>query len=241
MTTCGWIILGVVVIILAVLIVVHHKLLCKYWRKDWYLYKVKLCWNNGWLIVVLKYLFVFFSKLSFGLLITYFIERKKGDEHRCRYLFVDSYVTFWVGLIVLFSMLAINSTPCCILDCIILIFLSYRLFEIFQSWVSQYILGGVSEPWKTRNIYRNLVLVFLDYGEVIFSYALLAFILKNNFSGITCWQQSFLYSLGHAVTIGSNNIVPTTSIGYALFATQLMFTLLFLVAAVNRIIAVMKK
>ena len=239
MTICGWIILifGVIVFIfVAVAIAVYPKSWYEYCKEHWH-WRVKPCWNDGWMFDALKAKFFGLSCLSFGVIAPYCIEKRFGIK--CRYSFVDSYVAIWVIFIGTLSWFAIIDAPCLAHNCILLGLFSYRLFEIFQSWVSQYILGGVSEPWKTHNIYRNLVLVFVDYGEVIFSYALLAFILQSNFLGITSWQQSFRYSLGNAVTVGSK-LVPTTGIGYALFATQLVFTLLFLVAAVNRIIAAMK-
>lgn len=179
--------------------------------------------------------------ISIGVIVPYcikeYIEKKKDNVllgYRCRDLFVDSYVTIWVILIGVFTWLAIKYYPCPPLNCVVLGLFSYRLFETFQSWFSQYILGGVPGPWKSRHPYRSLVLVFIGYAEVVFIYALFAFILQNDFYCIDSWRQSFRYSLGNAVTIGSG-IVPETCVGYALFSTQIMFTLLFLVGAVNTI------
>lgn len=208
---------------------------CKYWREGWK--GVKPCWNDGWILDSLRVIFLVLSLLSIGVIAPYCIKEKYGV--RCRYLFVDWYVTFWVILIVVFSFLAIRNAPCLSHKNIVIVPLSYRLFEIFQSWVSQYVLGGVPIQWESRNIFRSLVLVFIDYGQVIFSNSLLVFILKDNFQGIICWLQSLHYSLGNFVIIGSG-IIPTTGIGYALFVPQVLLTILFLTAAVNRIIAAMK-
>ncbi len=209
------------------------------YRKE-YWDRVKPCWNHGWILETLKLTFWVLSWLSIGVIVPYCIENKRGFG--CRDLFVDSYVFIWVMLSgVVFTFFAINDAPWLAHNCVVLGFFSYRLFETFQSWFSQYILGGVPKQWETRHPYRSLVLVFVGYAEVIFIYALLAFILQNNFYGIVSWQQAFRYSLGNAITIGSSGIVPTLGVGYALFATQIMFTLLFLTSAVNRIYTAIRK
>ena len=59
---------------------------------------------------------------------------------------------------------------------------------------------------------------------------------KDNFEGITCLQQAFYYSIRNAITIGSD-FNPTTPVGLAIYASQIMFVLLFLTAVVNRIIS----
>jgi hypothetical protein len=109
----------------------------------------------------------------------------------------------------------------------------YRLFEISQSWVSQYVIGGTSTPWQPRNVHRSLVLVFMDYFDVIASYAVLAWV-NGHFADITGWSQAFNYSVRNAVTIGASE--PFGFWGYFIFVTQLAFALLFLTSVVNRII-----
>jgi len=148
---------------------------------------------------------------------------------------VDLYITLWV--IFLSLILFVFNDYTYTHKCIFLGLIAYRLFEILQSWISQFVLGGVPEPWNPRNIYRSLVLVFIGYLEIIISYALLALILKNHFEGISSWQEALYYSIRNATTIGSSDVTPISCIGYTVFGTQIMFVLLFLTAVVNSIIS----
>lgn len=204
----------------------------KYWQK------VKPCWNDGWILPNLKSTFFLLSHLSIGVVIPDLLEKKHGSK--CRYLFVDSYVVFWVALVFIFTFITVKNDLVPIRNCFFLALLSYRLFEIFQSWISQYVLGGVRELWIPRNIHRSLILVFVDYMIVVFSYALLVFILRDNFGGVDRWEQSLLYSFGNAFGNIPIAMASMTFVGYVLLVTQIMFTILFLTAVINRIFAVMK-
>jgi len=206
--------------------------MCEYWKQD----RPNIYWKDGWILDVLRAVFWFFSRLSISRVIVYFKARKYGSGHRKLYQCVDWYVFSWILILILFiimvNVLSIRF-PC---SCIIVAFVSYRLFDTWQSWVSQFVL---SAQWSPRSVYRSLVLVFLGYIEVTFLFSLLAFIFKDDFMGIYCWSQSLLYGFGNAATIGSG-IAPVTGVGYTLFAVQIMFTLLFLTAIINRIVSAMK-
>jgi len=116
-----------------------------------------------------------------------------------------------------------------------LFLVSYRLCEIFQSWAVQFVLGGTSSAWQSRNVHRSLVLVFAGYYEVTISYAIFAWTLRGHFYEINNWKDAFYHSVRNMIAIGGN--APIDSIGYWLFSTQILFVLLFLTAVVSRVIS----
>ena len=206
MTTCGWIILGIgilaITFVITTLVICRksHCGYCEYWKQD----RPRICWNDGWILDVLRTTFWFLSKLSISRVIVFLKEKRYGRRHRKVYQCVDWYVFSWVIVLIaltLFTLLMNIPATNPMATCIIIGIISYRLFDIWQSWVSQFVLGGISGQWKPRNIHRSLVLVFEGYLEIIFSFALLAFILKDNFRSINCWLQSLRYSFGNAVTL----------------------------------------
>ena len=207
----------------------------EYWKDGWN----KPFWNDGWILNVTRILFWFFQKLSIIRFIVFCKHRKYGVDYRKGYHAVDWYVFSWflvefILLILLANFYDLAHNIAFVILSRLLI--SYRLFDIFQAWVSQFVLGGVPPGWKPINIYRSLVLVFIGYIEIIISYALFAFVSNAHFDGITNWQQALYYSLRNAATIGTD-WHPITFLGYTIFGTQIMFVLLFLTAVVNTIIS----
>jgi hypothetical protein len=114
----------------------------------------------------------------------------------------------------------------------LLAYIYYKLSETFITWSRQYILGD----WNPINKYRSLVLAFIGYAEIIFLYAVIAFLFREYLIGINCTTQAFYYSVRNAVTIGASNIIPQGFVGYAIYVSQLMFTILFLTSVISRII-----
>jgi hypothetical protein len=215
------------------------RTLCReYFKQDWL--EVRPFWKNGWIHESLKVLFWVLAKLSLSRIIVFCMGRRLGATDKRRYLAVDWYVFAWFifELFIFFLLLkifpAIASNH--VFNIILLVLISYRLFDIFQSWISQFVLGGVPAKWKPINIYRSLVLVFIGYFEVIISYALLIFTLKNNFQGISSLGQALYCSVRCTATIGYD-ITPIGCTGYAVLITQIMFVILFITAAVNTIIS----
>lgn len=208
------------------------------WREYWRQGRPEIRWNEGWILDALRITFWFFSKLSVSRVVVYFKEKKYGIGHRKSYQSVDWYVLSWlIAEVSFFILLAIfDATRHNALFWIPLIFIFYRLFDIFQSLVSQYILGGVTGKWNPINIYRSLVLVFIGYLEVTISNAFVALFFKTQFNGIDEWTQAWYYSLRNAATIGSD-YSPKTVLGLIIFSAQVIITLLFVTAVVNRIIS----
>ena len=152
-----------------------------------------------------------------------------------RYVAVEIYVLGWFAIEITFLLLLAGErfTDCFLLIWLLRFLICYRLFDIFQSWVSQFVL---MPKWEPVSPYRSLVLVFIGYIEIIISYALLAFVFDSAFSVPfdTVWK-AFYYSVTTATTIGSK-WGPISAGGYAIFYTQLMFVVLFVTAVIQRIL-----
>lgn len=193
--------------------------------------------GEGFILPGLRKLFTYLEKFSYIRFKVWRLQRKKHLSNSL-YKVVDCYEIKWViKEIIFFILLAFYHTWVYnVIFWIPFLFILYRLFDIFQAWVSQFVLGGVpKQSWKPINIYRSLVLVFIGYGEITISYAFIAFFRKEQFQGITCWQQALYYSVRNAVTIGTD-YNPISIWGYLIFWTQVGFALLFLTAVVNSII-----
>lgn len=203
---------------------------CEYWKQDWH--SVKPCWNDGFILDVIKVVLWVIRKFSIINCVVFHIKKHHPDKFV--YRAVDSYVLFWFLLSIGFLVWLSNTTPNCIFSIVFVVFASYRLLDIFQTWVGNFLL---KDP-DLRNSYRTLILTFVGYGEVVFWYSILAFIFKNNFIDIGDWQQSLYYAMG-TVTIGTD-IKSNTPFGFVMFSTQLMFTILFLSVVVNKIISLTK-
>lgn len=148
-----------------------------------------------------------------------------------------------LGIIFFFKLFIPNLGQQCAVGVIFSLFLMYRLFDIFQSWVNMFLL---TEDPKLRDPSRNLVLAFIGYFEVIIGYSVLAFIFK---SGFTCVSNthtfhhivdSLRYSVGLLTTIGSN-WEPSAWYGYFFFYTQVLFGVLFVVVVIQRIIILIRQ
>ncbi|MFC2063182.1 hypothetical protein ACFLS8_04500 [Chloroflexota bacterium] len=251
MATWGWIILaiGIVVVfgIASIIICLHRKShcgYCEYWTEYWW--GVKPCWNDGWVLDVARVIFWFLSKLSIIRAIVFWKEKRYKREsssyereRRKLYQCVDWYVVSWIVILGIFTCFNAKNNISPPYNYVIIGFVSYRIFDIWQSWVSQFVLGSISGHWNPRNLHRSLLLVFEGYGEIIIGYALLIFVFQAQFAGfegMLSLREAFGYSICNAVTIGSSQIHPITNWGYAIFASQLMFVLLFLTSVVARII-----
>ena len=137
----------------------------------WELANVKTFSNPGLILPGLRYLFAIFKLLSIGGWINrnyrYFTSQELKDSG---YLYIfrrmDFYILLWIVLELLVTFLQHRSPqifhePWRI---VVLGFASYRLFEIFQAWVCQFIL---TYKWDPINASRSLVIAFGGYWEVV--------------------------------------------------------------------------
>lgn len=154
------------------------------------------------------------------------------QPYRC----VDWYIISWLALSIAFFLLLffIHGLNQQWVRWIFVGFLFYRLLDIFQAWVYQFVL---LEKWQPISPYRSLVLLFIGYVEIIISYAIIAFIFQTTFfiqSGTATVCDSLYYSVRTA-TFGSI-WEPMNAGSYAIFYTQLIFAVLFITAAIQRIL-----
>ena len=114
------------------------------------------------------------------------------------------------------------------------ILFSWFLLSIFTTWFDIFILKD--EPGLLSPT-RSLILALVNLFEIIFIFAILAFILRGDFHPNICsnWQ-SLRYSIGVITTIGSD-FEPYRPGGYLLFYFQLLFGVLFLVVIIGRVLS----
>jgi hypothetical protein len=205
---------------------------CEYWKDDWH--KVRPCWNTGFVLDVFKVVFWAIRKISIINPIAFCIRKHCSDTYA--YIAVDSYVIVLLLLAIGFITSLSNSisAPTCEFRIVLLAFTSYRLLDVFQSWMGNFF---ISDP-RPKNPYRTLVLTFIGYGEIILWYSILYFLFKHDF-GIASLQESLYYALGTA-SIGAG-LQPMTNVSTVIFGTQIMFAVLFLTVIVNKIITVAKQ
>ncbi len=194
----------------------------------------KPCWNEGWILYIFRWLFSILNALSICRNISWCIVSKST---KWAYIFVDFYVSLWLGLIIWLFIRQAHIDYVNIVPCWLIAIVSYRLFDIFQSWVGQFVLGGVpKQGWQPISKYRSLVLVFLNYIETVVVFGFLALIFNDAFKDLTHRWDALYFSLRNAITIGTN-VQPVKCIDYVLFYTQMVFVLLFLTAAIQSIIS----
>ena len=196
----------------------------------------KTLFFEGWILDVLRWVFSVLSMLSLGRDVQWVIEYKTKSK-KYSYLFVDCYVLIWLGLIIFLFIRQSSVNYGNAFSYWLVGLITYRLFEIFQSWVSQFIIGGVPKRgWRPISKYRSLILVFLSYIEITTIYAIFALLFRNNFKDMKDYKDAFYYSVRNAVTIGTN-FDPSGLIGQVLFYSQIIFVLLFLTAVIQSIIS----
>ncbi len=127
--------------------------------------------NLPFILSCLRCIFSFLYLLSFSYWISGSRRKQKQIEqldfkpYRC----IDIYNAAWL----LIEVLAAIVIGFCQLQVIAFVgVFSYRLFEIFQSWVSQFMLRG---RWNAINVNRSIVLAFTGYIEITIIGAIVKF------------------------------------------------------------------
>lgn len=234
--TCGAIAaISLVTLYLIFILIFSLRNRRRYWRENRYK-RIPQYWNSGWIIEILKHIFGFLNVISPSRLISWIIEKKRSKS--AAYVFVDIWVFFSLaGLLYIF----INNIYHCINFLIIpagwvVWLIVFRMADLFQSWFSQFILGGVPNKWQPIDPARSLVLVLMGYFEIVIAYSILAYNYKNSFCGINSLKDAFIYSIGNAITIGSTNITLEGTASYIILFTQLILILIFITAVVQQIV-----
>jgi hypothetical protein len=210
----------------------------KYWFLEGYRYEIeeaRLEEKPGLILPALRYVFAVLYLLSISKWITVKYQRYTSEEMKKQgklvvYKIVDIYVIVWACVEVL-SLLGILYAPATIhnsLRNLVLCLLSYRLLDIFQSWVKQFVL---TYKWDPINANRSLILAFEGYLEIILIGAIIRFM---------CMPQLPIYSLDEIFRKSIMTMIanPEADKGcYAIIYTQVMFTILFLTVVTQQVLA----
>jgi hypothetical protein len=180
----------------------------------------------GYVLTVLRYVFgyLFLLSLSKWLSQTEKKLEKIKDNDLSPYKCVDVYVTVWLAVELIMAIVIYFHDSLVIskhlgLSCFFLGIFSYRLFDIFQSWVSQFVLRY---RWNAINANRSLVLAFVGYLEV----TIIGTIIRMIFE-----KKSSLYNSVVSL-IANPQISDSSPIQYV----EIMFSILFLTVVAQQII-----
>jgi len=236
MTIFCWIILSIIGILVITTPVICRKLYCEYWRENRIITESRF--NTGFLLPCFKRIFFVLEQLSLIFSIRICIKKIGGLQFiKRQYFAADIYTVAW--FIILSSLFWFFFDDCAIVyPCPFLAIIIYRLFDIFQFWTNEYIIGRIHST-SLVNISRTLILNIINYAEIIISFSLIAFIQRHLFKGVDCMTQAFYYSIRNAITIGSD-VTPIGFWGYTIFALQVLFILLFLTVVISNIVGYKK-
>jgi len=115
--------------------------------------------------------------------------------------------------------------------------LIWRLSNILGAWLHVFIVG----PGDVKSPPRTLLLVLINYFELVVIFGFAALVLKYSFydSSVLTYQtfssilHSLRYSVGIMTTIGSS-FEPYGCVGFTLFFLEIFFGLLFIAVVIQR-------
>ncbi len=192
---------------------------------SWEVANVKTFASPGLILPGLRYLFAIFKLLSVGGWINrkyrYFTSQELKDSGYM-YIFrrMDIYILLWV-ILELLAMLLIIRSPAVMQGSalgFLLVVFGYRLFEIFQAWVNQFLL---TYKWDPVNASRSLVLAFGGFWEV----TIIGGIVRAATNQSDAWTNSIAAMLLNPVDEG---VVPIMYI-------QIIFVMLFIVVVAKQV------
>jgi hypothetical protein len=189
--------------------------------------------NPGFVLKWLRYIFAYFYMIVPSKWISGTMHHQNKIDLGCLrpYVCIDIYVIGWfvmelsalIWLVIRHVVLKANVTACeTVILQIAIPYLCFRLFDIFQSWVKQFIL---QQKWKAISVHRSLVLAFIGYFEIGIIGAIIRY---TNQQPIRIWQ-----AIDNSVmTMIVNPASKPSPIQY----TQIMFSILFIVVVAQHII-----
>ncbi len=193
---------------------------------SWEVANVKTFANPGFILPGLRYLFAVLKLLSFGGWINrryrYFTSQELKDSGYLHIFFkMDIYVLCWIVLEFL-AMFLVFRSPTVVqgsLLAVVLVVSSYRLLEIFQAWVNQYVL---TYKWDPIDASRSLVFAFVGYWEITVIGAVVR--MGTNHTG--AWTNSLMTMILNPANEGA---LPIQYI-------QIMFAVLFAIVVVKQVV-----
>jgi len=188
---------------------------------------IKSIWNNDHQedngIEKIVRLFLSSSQLIFPGIYIKYLAAKKGYEYQD--LAIDLYVMTKVifPIIILKYNLQYESYIIYILIYVLLETIFYIPTLIFASDL-------FSRP---RSYKRSMLLLFLNYLEIVFSFAVLYTLGNNMNKPFDHWFDSIYFSVISSNSIGFGDYYPVTTFGKVLVSLQAMFFLLFVILFLN--------
>jgi hypothetical protein len=180
--------------------------------------------NAPFILSWLRHLFLFLSLVSYS----YWLSLSQIHQEKIRkqldfkpYRNADIYVTIWLAFEVL---AAVTISVSHIQIVFLAVLFGYRLLDIFQSWINQFLL---SSKWNAINVNRSLVIAFVYYLEIIIMVAIIRITFDSN------PLKTFSDSLSSSVNPMIANPGQTPSpIQYV----QIMFAVLFAAVVVQHVV-----
>lgn len=207
-----------------------------FWNEcKWEFRKVRSEKAPGFIVPWLRWVFAFFYLLSFSKWIsgTLKARRKIDTGNRRAYTCTEIYVTVWFFIEAavaytiarcLWPVIYSQSTLSHVFALAFVGLFSYRLFDIFQSWASQYVLKS---RWEAIDMNRSLVLAFVGYIEITIIGAIIRF----------TYQQSNYFSDAFYNSVMTMILNPQNEdVGLPIMYVQIMFAILFLVTVTQHVV-----
>jgi hypothetical protein len=149
---------------------------------------------------------------------------------------VEAYVLFWLVIEVVFITSLLPNCTIYICPTALIIICCIRLIEIFRVWLDVLIVGMgdiASAP-------RLLILVLINYCEIIIIFAIITFLYQNHFPPpFESIQNSLVYSFD--IMLPTMSISPfhqrLTCCASAIFYSEIVFGLLFIVVIIQRVLS----
>ena len=188
---------------------------------------IKAIWNNNHQddngIEKLVRLFLSSSQLLFPGVYIKYLAYLKGYEYRD--LALDFYVLIKVSfpLVILMNHWQSNQYVICLIIYLLLETILYIPTLIFASDMFS----------KPRSYKRSMLLLFLNYIEIIFSFAVLYSCGDYLNKPLNHWFDAVYFSTINAASIGYGDYFPVTTIGKVLATAQAFLFLLFVVLFLN--------
>ena len=209
---------------------------CCFWKEcKWEYRKVASQESRGFILKGLRYVFALFYLLSFSKWLSGTLKARRNitQKNFHPYCCIEIYVTVWLFIeVAVASTIAIYHWPMIYsqskLSHVSALFFvglfSYRLFDLFQSWVSQYVLKS---NWDAIDVNRSLVLAFIGYIEITIIGAIIRFTYQqSNYFG-----DAFYNSVMTAIANPQRE-----DVGLAIMYTQIAFSILFLTAVAQHVV-----
>lgn len=188
---------------------------------------IKAIWNNTHQddngLEKLVRLFLSSSQLLFPGIYIKYLAFKKGDEY------VDLAVDFYVLLKVLFPLLIlINQWQS---NVVVLVIMVYAMLETIL-YIPTLIFASDLFA-KPRSYKRAMLLLFLNYIEIVFAYAVLYSCDNYLNKPFEHWFDAVYFSIVTSSSIGYGDFYPATTPGKFLVSTQALLFLFFVILFLN--------